>query len=86
MREYDYEGNHKTGQSNILELASGLKGKNNRDIYDGDIVRFKKLVSHVFYSEGCFWILHKGERHSLNGWNELVRVVGNVHDNIDLIT
>ncbi len=67
-----------------LELMqyTGLKDKNGKEIYDGDICK-EILIGQVIYEAPTFWIVTpKGSHSHLNNDCE---VIGNIYENPELI-
>ncbi len=80
----------------VLMQYTGLKDKNGKEIYEGDIVKpvqtkgMRWKLATVEYQRGEFVILPKGETRSFKtltetGWLK-IEVIGNVWENSELLT
>ena len=73
----------------VLMQFTGLKDKNGKEIYEGDVVRNADLdLRQVLYvGNGFEMALMNGERPSSNiTWQFQVEVIGNIYENPELIS
>lgn len=73
----------------VVEFKTGLKDKNGKEIYDGDIMDDGNHVCEIRWSEHftAFEILSEYEDYESNVWFEAKygEVIGNIHENPELL-
>ena len=73
----------------ILMQYTGLKDKNGKEIYEGDIINnyeyfFEKGI--VEYRGNSFVVVYKNEFLSADNWWQKCEVIGNIYEKHELIT
>ena len=64
----------------------GCKDKNNKEIYEGDIVKTKEHIGQIIYSKGVFFIDVKGDFYlPIYNVSEFMEVIGNIYENPELL-
>ena len=64
----------------------GCKDKNNKEIYEGDIVKTKEHKGQIIYSKGMFFIDVKGDFYlPIYNVSEFMEVIGNIYENPELL-
>lgn len=70
----------------ILMQYTGLKDKDGKEIYEGDVVKVgdSGKIASVTFIDGCFRTVIDGSKYRLDGWNGFLKI-GNIYENPELI-
>ena len=64
----------------------GCEDKNNKEIYEGDIVKTKEHIGQIIYSKGMFFIDVKRDFYlPIYNVSEFMEVIGNIYENPELL-
>lgn len=72
------------GYKLVLEQCTGVKDKNGKLIYEGDIVKRGSSIAEVYWDAPCYTIRKKDGRICWL-WGNLSEVIGNIHENPELL-
>lgn len=65
---------------------TGLKDRNGKEIYEGDIVETPKGITSVTYEKACFYVKIENSFYRLGGWDfEVINIIGNIYETPELL-
>ncbi len=80
------------GDNLLVQEYTGLKSKNGKEIYEGDIAKFysfmenKVKVSDVIFIKGCFEFRNSELVNEVLEEEIGIEIIGNIYENPELIT
>lgn len=76
----------------IIEQYTGLKDKNGKEIYEGDIVKieaYSRVFQVVYRKWDCSFVYENDEdeeiAHMFDGFPDEYEIIGNIHENPELL-
>ena len=71
----------------VIEQFTGLKDKEGKEIYEGDIVEYGQVKALIIFSSGAFFVQTLEKEVSLvsNHAQFILKVIGNIHQNPELL-
>lgn len=78
-------GGFNTTENAEIELWTGIRDKNGKKIYEGDIVKLKDGIYRVWLKNGFFLEDNADNVYTMWFASKYGEVVGNIHENVDLL-
>lgn len=76
----------------VLMQSTGLKDKNGKEIFEGDILKSNKYITSVFYKRGAYCVKFRQAPNTTVTMNVIsfiekykTRIVGNIYENPELL-
>lgn len=71
-------------ETSILMQFTGLKDKNGKEIYEGDIINDNGLICEIKFVEGCFVKNFETGNWIILNYNK-IEIIGNIYENPELL-
>ena len=75
----------------VLMQSTGLKDKNGKEIFEGDILKSNKYITSVFYEDGAYCVKFRRTTNTTVTMNVIsfiekykTKVIGNIYENPEL--
>ena len=76
----------------VIMQSTGLKDKNDQEIFEGDILKSNKYITSVFYENGAYCVKYRRTPNTTVTMNVIsfiekykTKVIGNIYENPELL-
>jgi uncharacterized phage protein (TIGR01671 family) len=80
------EGGYLNQENAEIMQYTGLKDKNGKEIYEGDICRVEYVgCREIKFEKGGFYFGEGTPMSNFSSWSEKIEIIGNIYENPELI-